>query len=73
MARRMLMDVTWRPGCVLVLRHMMRAAGALRRVADKMQGSEDAVAEKQRPCEKEQQVRLSDRTREQAVSQAATV
>jgi hypothetical protein len=45
MACGMLMDVTRRPGCVLVLRRVMRAAGALRRVADKVQGTEDAVAE----------------------------
>jgi hypothetical protein len=69
----MLMDVTRRPGCVLVLRRVMRAAGALQGVADKVQGPEDAVAEEQRPYEEERQVRLSDRTREQAVSQAATV
>ncbi len=67
------MDVTRRPGCVLVLRRVVRAAGALRRVADKVQGPEDAVAEEQCPYEEERQVRLSDRTREQAVSQAATV
>ncbi len=73
MARRMLMDVTRRPGCVLVLVCVVRAAGALRRVADKVQGPKDAAAEEQRPYEEERQVRPSDGTREQAVSQAATV
>ena len=67
------MDVTRRPGCVLVLHRVMRAAGALRRVADKVQGPEGAVAEEQRPYEEERQEPLSGRTREQGVSQAATV
>ena len=73
MACRMLMDVIQCPGCVLVLLCVVRAAGALRRVADKVQGTEDAVAEEQCPCEEERQVRLSGRTNEQAVSQVATV
>jgi hypothetical protein len=69
----MLMDVTRRPGCVLVLGRVMRTAGALRRVADKVQGPEDVVAEEQCPYEEERQEPLSSQAKEQAASQAATV
>ncbi len=67
------MDVALRPSCVLVLRHVMRAASALRRVTDKVQGPESAVAEEQGTYEEERQEPLSGRTAEQAVSQVATV
>jgi hypothetical protein len=67
------MDVTLRPGCVLVLRHVMRVASAIRRVTDKVRDPENAVAEEQRPYEEERQEPLSGQTREQALSQAATV
>jgi hypothetical protein len=50
-AYRMLMEGTRRPDCVPVVRRVMRAAGALRRLADKVQGPVDAVAEEQRPYE----------------------
>jgi hypothetical protein len=53
------MDVTLRPGCVLVLRHVMRVASAIRRVTDKVRDPENAVAEEQRPYEEERQEPLS--------------
>ena len=73
MACRMLMDVTRRSGCVLVLRRVVCPAGALWRVADEVQCPEDAVAEEQRPYEEERQEPFSGRAKEQAVSQAVTV
>jgi hypothetical protein len=49
-ARGMLVRVT-RPSCGLVLRCVLCAAGALRRVAEQMQRPEDPVAEEQRDDE----------------------
>ena len=37
----------------LVLRCVLRGAGALRKVANQVQGAEDTVAEEQRPHEEE--------------------
>jgi hypothetical protein len=51
MARRMLVHGTLGPGCVLVLRCVLRAVSALRRAADQVQGPEGPVAEEQRPYE----------------------
>jgi hypothetical protein len=67
------MRVTCRPGRGQVLCCMLRAASAFRRVADKVQGPKDPVAQEQRPHEEERQELLSGRTREQAISQPATV
>jgi len=53
MVRRMLVHGTLRPGCVLVLRCVLRAVSALWRVADQVQGPEGPVAEKQRAYEEE--------------------
>ena len=53
MVLRMLVHGTLRPGHVLVLRCVLRAVSALRRVADQVQGPEDPVAQEQRPYEEE--------------------
>ena len=47
MIRRVFVGVAHRPG--LVLRRVLGVAGALRWVADQVQGPEDPVAEEQRP------------------------
>ena len=51
MIRRVLVGAAHHPG--VVLRCVLRVAGALRRVADQVQGPEDPVAEEQRPHEEE--------------------
>jgi hypothetical protein len=75
MVRRVLVRVTRRPNCGLVLRCVRRAVTALRRVvAGQVHGSKDPVAEEQ--CshqEEEQEELLSGRARDHAVLQAATV
>jgi hypothetical protein len=53
MITRVLVRVTHRAGRGLMLRCVLRVAGALRRVADQVQGAEDTVAEEQRPHEEE--------------------
>ena len=52
-ARGMLVRVTHRPSCGLVLHCVLCVAGALRRVAEQVQGSEDPVAEEQRADEQQ--------------------
>jgi hypothetical protein len=42
--RGVLVRVTYRTSCSLVLRRVLRVTGALRRVADQVQGPEDPVA-----------------------------
>jgi hypothetical protein len=49
-ARGMLVHAT-RPSCGLVLRCVLCVAGALRRVAEQVQGPEDSVTEEQRADE----------------------
>jgi hypothetical protein len=65
MIRRVLVGAAHHPG--VVLRCVLRVAGALRRVADQVQGPEDPVAEEQRPYEEERQKPLSGRAGEQTV------
>jgi hypothetical protein len=65
MIRWVLGRITHRPG--LVLRWVLRVAGALRRVADQVQVPEDPVAEEQRPHEEERQGPLSGQAREQTL------
>jgi hypothetical protein len=63
MIRTVLVRVTHRTGSCLVLRCVLHAAGALRKVADQVQGPEDPVADDQRPPEEERQEPLSGRAR----------
>jgi hypothetical protein len=51
MIRGVLMRVTHRTGCGLVLRCVLRITGALRKVADKVQSPKGPVAEEQRADE----------------------
>jgi hypothetical protein len=57
----------------LVVRVLRHGVFAERDVLQLVQRSEGSVAQKQRPHEEERQKGISDRTREQALSQAATV
>ena len=67
MTRGLLGRITHRTGRAMVLRWVLCVVGAVWRVADQVQGSEDPVAEKQRPHEEERQRPLSDRARKQAL------
>jgi hypothetical protein len=58
----MLVRVAHRSGCGVVPGRVPRTIDALGRGADQMEGSEDPVAEEQRPHEKEREDLLSART-----------
>jgi hypothetical protein len=65
MISRVLMGAAHHPG--VVLRCVLRVAGTLRRVADQVQGPQDAMTEEKRPHEEERQETLSAQAREQAL------